>query len=529
MISQLLIPIAGTILFYVLFHALSIVYRELTSPLRYMAGPKTRSLLLGNSQEMMEDPNLTDRWRSEFGATFRFKGVFGISELHTSDIKAINHVISKSNVYRRAPFARARSGQLTGNGILSVDLDDHKRFNPVFGVAQMRVITEVFVEKAIQLRDIWAQQVRDNQGTVRIEVVSWLRLMTLEIIGKAGFNYDFDALVPDKDKKPNDLNEVLKQILHSPLSNRYAIFRLAQSLPLPGKSLFLAARTEMFSIGHRILASSKADIVASEGEKNLGGKRDLLSTLLKTNLSPDVPANQRLSDRELVSQIPTFFVAGHETTSTAASWALHALSQNIIAQTKLRKELLTVSTDNPTMDELNSLPYLESVVQETLRIHSPVTFRHRMAMEEDVLPLSKPYVDKEGKPHDSLVIPKGQIIYIPILAVNTDKDIWGPDAREWKPERWETIPDEVGAIPTVWGNILTFFAGPHNCVGSRFAILALKAMLFTIIRAFEVEKAVPEGGIGRTAESPLRPIVLAEGNRKSSLPLILKAYDVHGV
>jgi hypothetical protein len=72
--------------------------------------------------------------------------------------------------------------------------------------------------------------------------------------------------------------------------------------PLPGKSLFLAARTEMFSIGHRILTSSKADIVASEGEKNLGGKRDLLSTLLKANLSPDVPANQRLSDRELVSR-----------------------------------------------------------------------------------------------------------------------------------------------------------------------------------------------------------------------------------
>ncbi|KAJ7835652.1 cytochrome P450 [Mycena olivaceomarginata] len=133
----------------------------------------------------------------------------------------------------------------------------------------------------------------------------------------------------------------------------------------------------------------------------------------------------------------TFFVAGHETTSIAVSWALHALFQNIIAQTKLRKELLTVSTDNPTMDELDSLPYLESLVQEMLHIYSPVTFRHQMAMQEDVLPLSKPYVDKEGKSHNSLVIPKGQIIYIPILAVNTDKDIWGPDAREWKTEHWE--------------------------------------------------------------------------------------------
>jgi hypothetical protein len=65
MISQLFIPIAGTILFYVLFHALSIVYRELTSPLRYMAGPKTRSFLLGNSQEMMVNPLVLDHTEAE--------------------------------------------------------------------------------------------------------------------------------------------------------------------------------------------------------------------------------------------------------------------------------------------------------------------------------------------------------------------------------------------------------------------------------------------------------------------------------
>jgi len=70
MISQILIPIAGTVLFYVLFHAFPIVYRELTSPFRHMAGPKSSSLLFGNSQEMAEDPDLTDKWRNEFGATF---------------------------------------------------------------------------------------------------------------------------------------------------------------------------------------------------------------------------------------------------------------------------------------------------------------------------------------------------------------------------------------------------------------------------------------------------------------------------
>jgi cytochrome P450 len=79
----------------------------------------------------------------------------------------------------------------------------------------------------------------------------------------------------------------------------------------------------------------------------------------------------------------------------------------------------------------------------------------------------------------------------------------------------------------VWANLLTFFAGPHSCVGFRFAVLEIKALLFTIIRAFEVKMAVQEGGIGRTAGTPQRPIVLAEGNKRSSLPLILKAYETH--
>jgi cytochrome P450 len=61
-------------------------------------------------------------------------------------------------------------------------------------------------------------------------------------------------------------------------------------------------------------------------------------------------------------------------TSTAATWALFALTQNVAAQKRLRDELLTVSTDNPTMDELNALAYLDCIVRETLRLYAPVPF-----------------------------------------------------------------------------------------------------------------------------------------------------------
>ncbi|KAJ6543029.1 cytochrome P450 [Mycena capillaripes] len=529
MISQVVVPIAGTLLCYLLFHAFQILYRNFTSPLRHVAGPESPSLVFGNFQEIGDNVYLTQKWRDQFGPNFMFKGLFSISELHTSDVKAINHIVTNSSVYQKAPSNRAAIRNLLGKGILSVELDEHRRhrraMNPAFGVAQIRAVTEVFVEKAIQLRDIWAHQVAQD-GTARIEVLSWLRRMTLDVIGQAGFNYQFDALQPTA--KPNELNTVFTQLFHSPQSNSYATFRSAQGLapilklmPGPGWSVLLTARHKLTAVGSQILSASKANIKASAGEKDLSGRRDLLSILLKANMSASVPETQRLSDIEAIGQIPTFFLAGHETTSSATAWALHALSVNTAAQTKLREELLTLSTENPTMEELNSLPYLESVVRETMRVHAPVVFTQRMAMEDDVLPLSKPYVDKEGKSHDSLPIPKGQMIHIPILAVNTDKEIWGEDAGEFKPERWENIPEATSAIPGVWANLLTFFAGPHNCIGFRFSLVEMKALLFTLIRAFEFEAAVP-GGIGPYRTGLLQKPTVVNGKEGSGLPLIVK-------
>ncbi|KAJ7498084.1 cytochrome P450 [Mycena galericulata] len=511
MISQILFPILGTLVCYGLLHVGQILYRELTSPLRHMVGPPNPSFFLGNFKEMADDASLTAKWRNEFGRTFCLKGLFSISELHSSDIKAVNHIVSNSSIYQKATFTRDVGSRLLGKGLLTVEMDDHKRqrkiMNQAFSIAQIRLLTEVFVEKAVQLRDVWAHQVAQGNGSARIDVLDWLRRMTLDVIGQAGFNYQFDAL----DGKPNALNQAFTNLLHSPQASNYLGFRLAQSimpilklLPVPGSQLLKRARLTMNVIGRQIVSNSTAILNGSEGEEGLHGRKDLLSVLLKSNLSVNVPENQRMSDAEVIAQISTFLLAGHETTSAAVAWALHALSLHAATQVKLREELLTLSTENPTMDELNSLPYLESVVRETMRLRAPAVFTQRRATKDDVLPLSKPYIDKEGKAHNSLPIPKGQMMHIPILAVNTDKEIWGEDAFEFKPERWENIPEAVNAIPGVWANLFTFFAGPHNCecsppilrfenrctfpgIGFRFSLAEIKVMLFTLIRTFEFE------------------------------------------
>ena len=83
-------------------------------------------------------------------------------------------------------------------------------------------------------------------------------------------------------------------------------------------------------------------------------------------------------------------------------WTLFALTQHLDVQSKLREELLQVPTDNPTMDDLQALRYLDMVVREVLRVHSPVPMTMRNAEEDDVIPLNTPFVDRHGVTRDSV-------------------------------------------------------------------------------------------------------------------------------
>ncbi|KAF7297536.1 hypothetical protein MIND_00987800 [Mycena indigotica] len=539
MLFQILVPISITLAVYVVLHAAHLAYRTLSSPLRnLLSGPPMTSVIFGNFMEMADNLSRPSAWRKEYGPTFMYHGLFGVPELHTSDLKALNHMMAHPQIYQRADTERDMSRRLMGEGILYAETDQHRRhrrvLNPAFGVAQIKLMTEIFIEKALHLRDVWAREIErqssDEGEHGTIEVLSGLRKVTLDIIGRAGFGYEFNAL----EGKTNELNQALTDLFHSPQANFYGAIRLIQSfipilklVPLPGTRVLHIARTRMDDIGSHIVEDSKAALIADKtipDDKGnmLKGRRDLLSVLLKANMSDGLPESQKLADDEVLSQIPAFFLAGHETTSAATSWALHALSVNKAVQDRLREELLSVGTDNPTLDELNALPLLEKVIRETMRLHAPVTHILRKSMIDDILPLSKPIVDHTGKEHWSLPIAKGQMLHLPLWAVNTSTETWGEDALEFKPDRWDHIPEAASAVPGVWANLFTFFAGPHNCIGFRFSLAELKAILFTLLRAFEFSPAVPEGEIGPLVAGVLQhPGLLTNKEQGSGLPLVL--------
>ncbi|KAJ7334856.1 cytochrome P450 [Mycena albidolilacea] len=529
MLLKLAISVAGSLGVYALYEVLKLVYGELKSPIRYLPGPPSTHWFYGNLKEIFKAENsvLHEQWVQQYGPTIKYKVFLGMTRLYTTDTTALNHFLTNSNIYQKPEPARYALARMLGRGVLVAEGDEHRQqrkvMNPGFGAQQIRELTEIFVSKSIELRDILTVQTANSNGAARIDILSWLSKATLDIIGLAGFNYEFSNLSAEG---TSELGKAFADIFRSGmqlefialLQNLIPAFRI---IPTRLDATINSSRATMMRIGRKLLQDSKNELAESGFEKSRS--RDLLSLLVRANTSQDIPASQRLSDEDVLAQVPTFLVAGHETTSTATTWALFALTQNIAAQKRLREELLTVSTDNPTMDQLNELPYLDCVVRETLRIHAPVASSLRVATQDDVVPLATPFKDVYGMVHQTLIVKKGQTIMIPILAMNRDKTIWGPDAKEFIPERWESRSIS-NSIPGVWGHMLTFLGGPRACIGYRFSLVEMKALLFTLVRAFEFELAVPAADIEKKTSVVQRPIVKSEPEAGNQMPLIVKPY-----
>ncbi|KAJ6558119.1 cytochrome P450 monooxygenase [Mycena capillaripes] len=530
MLLKLLGSIAGTIGAYALYELLKLVYAELNSPIRHLPGPKPTHWFYGNMKEIFKAENsvMHEQWVEEYGTTLKYKFLGGITRLYTTDTTALNHFLTNSNIYQKPESARYNLARMLGKGVLVAEGDEHRQqrkvMNPAFGAPQIRELTEIFVAKSVELRDIWAIQAANAEGGARVDVLSWLSKATLDIIGLAGFNYNFNNLSAEN---TSELGEAFKIMFQSGL--KMNLIRVLQTwvpifrfIPTQLDATIAAAKVKMIRIGRQLLQESRNEM-AENGTFEKGRSRDLLSLLVRANTAKDIPASQRLSDEDVLAQVPTFLVAGHETTSTATTWALFALTQNMAAQKRLREELLSVSTDNPTMDQLNELPYLDCVVRETLRVHTPVPSTLRVATQDDVVPLGTPFTDVYGTVHETIRINKGQTIMIPILAMNRDKAIWGTDAMEFIPERWEARSTS-NSIPGIWGHMLTFLGGPRACIGYRFSLVEMKALLFTLVRAFEFELAVPASDIEKKAAVVQRPIVRSEREAGNQMPLIIKPY-----
>jgi unspecific monooxygenase len=142
-------------------------------------------------------------------------------------------------------------------------------------------------------------------------------------------------------------------------------------------------------------------------------------------------------------------------------------------QEQLRKEVLLANNKAPSAELVHSLPYLTSVVLELLRLYPPVSqLINRVTLEPALL---------GGK----IPIPKGTWVGWNAYGVHIDKNIWGPTAMEFRPERWGKTVEEMHSKfrkDTVKGAYIPFNAHSRKCLGQEFALLEMKIALFELVR-----------------------------------------------
>lgn len=182
--------------------------------------------------------------------------------------------------------------------------------------------------------------------------------------------------------------------------------------------------------------------------------------------------------KTLRDQLVAVLLAGRDTTAGTLSWAFYELSRKPEIVQRLRQEILeTVGpTEPPTYENLKNMKYLQHVINETLRLYPAVPFNIRTALKDTTFPVG-------GGPDrkQPVAILKGtQLAYGPII-MQRRKDLFGPDADVFKPERWNNW------TPKAW-QYIPFNGGPRICIGQQFALTEMGYCIVRLFQSFEEVK-----------------------------------------
>ncbi|EPQ51852.1 cytochrome P450 [Gloeophyllum trabeum ATCC 11539] len=503
-------------LVYKLFHRI----RRNTKTVR-LNGPQSKSWIFGVGKYVSDQPDsgaVYEKWASEYGPVYEVPAGLGSRKVILTDTKAISHFFSKeTTTYVHTPHAKLVIEGIVGRGLLWADGESHKRqrkaVSPAFSNAAIRRLTSVFYDSGYKLKEAWDGILQSSSSDeVIIEVQSWMNRVSLDSIGIAGFGHDFGAL-RGKESTVAQVFDAFNTLKPS----FFAIvgFILGPTLPILAKlPTERRALTMRWTSSVAQMAAELLERVRKENEEGVKTEEKSIIGLLLKAESAD--SDLRMTQEEVMAQMKVLILAGYETTSISLTWALVELCKKPETQAKLREELLTrFPTSDPSWDQLmGDLPFLDGVVHEVLRLHPPVDQAGRVASEDDVIPLSAPITAGSGEAIDRLPVGKGTLVTVPIACMNHSEAVWGPDAKEFVPERWldngKALPSRAQELQG-HRHLLTFIDGPRICLGKNFALAEFKAVLSVLIRNYTFEfRDGPRTQVEKARAMLPRPQVVGE-------------------
>jgi cytochrome P450 len=368
---------------------------------------------------------------------------------HPDDVKRV--LVSNHRNYTKG-VGLDRVKILLGKGIMTSEGELWKRqrymMQPFF---HRRVVTQ-FAEviAAANARFIARWEKLTARGEL-VNLTDEMSELTLEIVLRSIFGTDLDRLAQQPGGNPFEV--ITKE---------------------PGRNL-------QFAFKFRSLSKLVAQLLArrrSEGTEHF----DFLAMLMSAR---DKDTGAPMAERELIDEVMTLIVAGHETTASGLNWTWYLLSQHPQVTARLHAEIdASAEIDSPSLAQMEALTYAQQVVNEALRLYPPGWLLSRRTIEPDVL---------GGYP-----VPANTNVLLPLYLLHRHPEFWQEPERFW-PERF--APEHEAARSRF--AYMPFAAGPRHCIGETLALYEMLMHLYLVARRYRLTY-VPEKPLELEAQINLR-------------------------
>ncbi|GAA2650457.1 cytochrome P450 [Streptomyces lunalinharesii] len=368
----------------------------------------------------------------------------------------------------RGPSSTQVLDDMIGRNLMTTDGAEWRRqrrtLQPLFTPKRVAQYTDLMAAEAAR---IVAEDVPAGTAADRVDLHRLMLRYSLRVVGRALFSGDIDYTAPELHKLIPLTNELIigrtTQLLKPPLA-----------LPTPRNRAFLRTKAQLYALIDRILARSDAEAG--------GAERDDIVTRLRTARDPETGAG--LSDAEIRDQTLLMMMAGHETTATALTFALHLLGRHGEVQQTVADEALAYTRGGGTPAEFAQQreTLARASLLESMRLYPPVYMTEHLATADIVL--------------GGYRVPAGTAVFLSPWVTHRHPEFW-PEPERFDPHRF------VGEHDRPRYAYLPFGGGPHVCIGEHFALLAATVLLEAVLRAFRIESLAESVSFQQTGN--LRP------------------------
>ena len=367
-----------------------------------------------------------------FGGVYK-ASVYGTEVYVISDPQYANYVLRDNWQNYKKGQAIKRVGLLLGNGLMVSEGEfwksQRRMIQPAFHDKVIGTMTNIITTANDGLLNRWEHAAQENGS---INITRDLSLLVLKVTLTSIFGEDYERIAPHFDILSEE----------------------------PTRDLQFA---QMF----RSLGKLVVDVTAQRREKNTTST-DILGMLMEAS---DRDSGQVMPDGQLVSEIMTLVVAGHETTASTLNWTWYLLSQNPEVEKKMSRELTELAgSEFPQLADLPKFTYTRQVIDEAMRLYPPGWLMTRRALKDDQI--------------GEYFVPAGTEVYISPYLIQRHPALWVEPDR-FNPDRFDAaqLHDRHGLA------MLPFSAGPRKCIGELLARIEMQIHLITIAKQLRLRSA----------------------------------------